>query len=87
MKLVVTSSVFDIVRGFFMKDLPSSEKDKVCRYLKMIEYGMSTTFIHIKDQYWLYGGSLCVDEKGLTIGGYKSAWLADLVAAYIFKNS
>jgi hypothetical protein len=25
--------------------------------------------------------------KGLTIGGYESALLADLVAAYIFENS
>ena len=37
----------------------------------MIKFGMSTTFIQFKDQYWLYGGGLAVDEKGLTIGGYE----------------
>ena len=47
---------------------------------------MSTTFIQFSDQYWLYGGGMTVDEKGLTIGGFESAWLADLVAAYIFSK-
>ena len=50
----------------------------------MIKFGMSTTFIQFSDQNWLYGGGMTVDEKGLTIGGFESAWLADLVAAYIF---
>ena len=30
---------------------------------------------------------MAVDEKGLTIRGFDSAWLADLVAAYIFQHS
>jgi hypothetical protein len=33
-----------------------------------------------------YGGEAEVEEKGLTIGGYESAWLADLVAAYLLEN-
>ena len=53
----------------------------------MIKYGMSTTFIHFKNKYYLYGGGLSVNEKGLTIGGYKSTWLADLVAAFVFEKS
>ena len=39
------------------------------------------------DKYYEYGGSLNVDERGLTIGGYESAWLADLVAAFILETS
>jgi hypothetical protein len=27
-----------------------------------------------------------LDKKGLTIGGYESAWLADLVAVYILAE-
>ena len=53
----------------------------------MIKFGMSTTYIQFQDQYWLYGGMTDVELKGLTIGGFESAWLADLVAAYIFENS
>ena len=37
-------------------------------------------------KYWEYGGS-DVDKKGLTIGGFESAFLADLVAAFILENS
>ena len=35
----------------------------------------------------IYGGDLPVEEKGLTIGGYKSTFFADLVAAYILENA
>ena len=72
---------------FFSKNLKKEEKETIAKCLDMIKFGMSTTFIQFKDQYWLYGGGLAVDEKGLTIGGFESAWLADLVAAYIFQNS
>ena len=27
-----------------------------------------------------------VEDKGLAIGGYESAWLADLVASYVFER-
>jgi hypothetical protein len=41
--------------------------------------------IHIfQDQYYIYDGDQSLDEKGLTIGGYESAWLADLV--YILEQ-
>jgi hypothetical protein len=40
-----------------------------------------------QDEYWEYSGDKSVEERGLTIGGYESAWLADLVAAYILENS
>jgi hypothetical protein len=39
-----------------------------------------------QDQYYIYDGDQSLDEKGLTIGGYESAWLADLVAAYILAE-
>ena len=72
---------------YFMKDVPKEDQDKVLECLEMIKFGMSTTFIQFQEQYWLYGGMTNVELKGLTIGGYESAWLADLVAAYIFENS
>ena len=37
--------------------------------------------------YYEYDGDKEIDEKGLTIGGYESAWLADLVGAYILANT
>ena len=47
---------------------------------------MKNTFLTFQDQYYVYDGDRSLDEKGLTIGGYESAWLADLVAAYILEN-
>ena len=47
---------------------------------------MPTTFIHFKNNYYLYDKGLSVNKKGFTIGGYESAWLADLVAAFVFEK-
>ena len=54
---------------------------------EMVKYGMDNTYVTFQDQYWIYGGHLLVEEKGLTIGGYESAFFADLVAAYILENA
>jgi hypothetical protein len=42
---------------------------------------MENTLLTFQDQYSIYDGDQSLDEKGLTIGGYESVWLADLVAA------
>jgi hypothetical protein len=39
------------------------------------------------NNYYGYDGECEIKDKGLTIGGYKSAWLADLVAAFVFKKT
>jgi hypothetical protein len=44
----------------------------------MIKFGMGNTLLTFVDKYYEYGGDLDVEDRGLTIGGYKSAWLADL---------
>ena len=53
----------------------------------MVKFGMANTLITLKNQYYIYGGDLPVEEKGLTIGGFKSAFFADLVAAYLLENA
>ena len=73
--------------SFFSKNLKRDQLKTIKECLKMIEFGMSTTFIQFQDQYWLYGGGMVMDMKGLTIGGFESAWLADLVTAYIFQKA
>ena len=37
------------------------------------------------DKYYEYGGDIEGEKRGLTIGGFESAWLADLVAAYLLE--
>ena len=53
----------------------------------MTKFGMCNTLITFIDKYYKYGGFENINERGLTIGGYKSAWLADLVASYIFYST
>ena len=68
---------------FFPKDLDSISKRKLGVCLDMIRFGMGDTLLTFVDKYYEYGGEVNVEEKGLTIGGYESMWLVDLVAAYI----
>ena len=72
---------------FFAKDLDSISKRKLGVCLDMIRFGMGNTLLTFVDKYYEYGGEVNVEEKGLTIGGYESVWLADLVAAYLLENA
>jgi hypothetical protein len=60
---------------------------KVEQCLDIIRFGMSSTLLSFVDKYYEYDGDKDPDEKGLAIGGYESAWLADLVGAYILANT
>ena len=53
----------------------------------MIKFGMSNTLITFIDNYYDYGGSESINDRGLTIGGYESDWLADFVASFILDNT
>jgi hypothetical protein len=54
---------------------------------KGFHFGMGNTLITFKDKYFEYDGDQDVNDKGLTIGGCKSAWLADLVVACVLENT
>ena len=47
---------------------------------------MGHTLLKFRGDYFEYGEAENIDEKGLTIGGYESAWLADLVASYVLEK-
>jgi len=84
------SITFNMVRKaieFFAKKLNDEQKIIIKDCLKMIGFGMGNTLITFKDKYYEYGGSTNIEERGLTIGGYESAWLADLVASFLLENS
>ena len=48
---------------------------------------MGNTILNFAGKYYKYGGLNDISEQGLIIGGYESAWLADLVASYLLNNS
>ena len=53
----------------------------------MIAFGMGNSLLTFVDKYYEYDGKREIQDKGLTMGGYELAWLADLVAAFILENS
>lgn len=63
------------------------DKDKRKDCLQMIKFGMSNTLVSFRDKFFEYGGDEKEDERGLSIGGYESAWLTDLVASYILEET
>jgi hypothetical protein len=45
----------------------------------------SLTFLN--EKYCEYDGQINLNTKGLNIGGYEPAWLADLVASFLLDQS
>jgi hypothetical protein len=72
---------------FSTKNLPMKEILMIRECLKLIHFGMGNTLIAFEDKYYEYAGDRDINDKGLTIGGYESAWLADLVAAFVLENT
>ena len=52
----------------------------------MISFGMTSTILTFKDKYYVCNGKVQALHKGLTIGGYESAWLADLAMSYLLDK-
>jgi hypothetical protein len=67
-----------VIKVFFSL-LREKEKKKIKVCLKMIAFGMGNTLLTFVDKYYKYDGEPDIRDKGLTIGGYKSAWLSDLI--------
>jgi hypothetical protein len=53
----------------------------------MIAFRMGNTLLMFVDKYYKYNGEQEIQDKWLTIGGCESAWLADLVTAFILENT
>ena len=48
---------------------------------------MKSNILTFRDKYYEYGRSEDKENKGLAIGGYESAFLADLVVSYIMEKT
>ena len=76
--------IYDAVL-YYADTLPPETHRTIILCLDLIYFGMTNTLIMFQDQYYLYDGDLKPEERGLTIGGYESAWLADLVMSYLLE--
>ena len=70
---------------FFARTLTMATKKTINLCLDLICFGMSSTLICFDGEYYEYNGSK-KEEQRLAIGGYKSEFLADLVASHLFEK-
>jgi len=71
----------------FSKGLPEEDQITIEHCLDLIKFGMQSTLLTFVDKCYEHDGDRDPEENGLTIGGHESAWLADLVGAYILDNT
>ena len=71
---------------FFARKHTSEVKKTINLCLDLIQFGMSLTLISFDGEYYEYHGG-DREEQGLAIGRYESAFLADLVASYLFEKA
>jgi hypothetical protein len=83
----VTFQLVQKVVTFYAQKLPMKDKLVVCQCLNAIHFGMANTLLQFRGQYFEYDGDKNVLDKGLKIGGYKSAWLTKLVIAYVLEKT
>jgi hypothetical protein len=80
---------FDLIKKaieYYSRNInDENEVDKINQCLDLIKFGMNTTLIQFYGVYYLYDGDKEVEDRGLTIGGYESAWLADLAMAFLLE--
>ena len=69
--------------GYFARKLTVETKKTINLYLELIHIGMRSTLISFEDKYYEYH-IVDREEQGLSIGGCDPAFLADLVASYLF---
>ena len=55
--------------------------------MSMINFGTKNALINFSNKCYEYGGSQCLTKRELTIGGYESACLADLVASFLLTKT
>lgn len=74
--------------AFFCGGLLSKDEKQIIKAtLKIQEFSMGNTLITFREKkYYECGVQSNPDDRGITIGGYDSAWpwLADMVAGYMW---
>lgn len=70
----------------YTSEMSQDDLETIEGSLSLVKAGMASTLVSFEDRFYLYDGDLPLEQKGLTIGGYESAWLADLVMAFILDT-
>ena len=83
----ITYSMIEKAIEYFSTNLDQEARNTVKAGMQMIKFGMGATIVQFRNEYWEYGGDAAVKDKGLTIGGFESAWIADVVMAWIMEEA
>ena len=67
--------------------LPAAKKRIIQDCLEMIQFGMRHTFLNFQGEHCEHDPWEDPEEKRLSIGAHESAWLADLVIAYVLEKT
>ena len=69
------------------KDFLHDDTMRVEAGLEMLKFSMSSCLTNFGEDYFQYGKEKNPLKRVLTIGGFDSAWLADLTACYILERT
>ena len=72
---------------YYTKGFSKEEEMRVKACLNMLKFSMSNCLINFGPDYFQCGKEKDPLKRVLTIGGFYSAWLADLVACYILEKT
>ena len=70
---------------FFAQDLMEEDRRIIEKALTMVQKGMNSTYLEYEGKCYLCDGEESPEDKALTIGGYESAWLSDVVGSHTFQ--
>lgn len=73
--------------NYYARGLPSDEKKIIETSLKLIEWGMNSALCTFDGKYYEYGRIEDLENKGISIGAYEGAFLADLVANFVYAKT
>ena len=73
---------------YFSQDFGDEDKNLIKNGWRVARFGMKRTLIRARENYFLFKGDSAEGgsevEQGLSIGGYESAFLADLTVGFLF---
>ncbi len=72
--------------SYYSLQLDPIQHERTQKCLEILKFSMGNTIVSFLDKYNEYGVDPDPDRRGLTIGSFESAFLADLEASYIFNK-
>eukprot|EP00957_Ditylum_brightwellii_P098473 7502150-Ditylum_brightwellii.AAC.1 len=76
----------------YAKNLPATARETIDLCMDIMQFGMKSTLIQFRGQYFVYQGAakgkeLPNKDVALAIGAYELAFLANIIASYVFEET